>query len=204
MKTEKSEIITFFKNVIGIKDTFALEQLGENSRKWTLKARDILIKEHEKISEVAFLHRHGGVIKAYYALDEKGKTRIHCFAHFPGEPVTGIANLDRNMVSLLTVEAVKDCELILTSVDCLRQLAQNCSEIVLACNRMIGITAIKNMEYEKVLTSSKIEDRYQYFMEIYPDLVGVVNKKDIASYLNMTPESLSRLLKNMEKDDSGD
>ena len=148
MKTEKSEIISFFKNIIGIKDKYALEQLGIHSRKWTLKAKGILLKENEKVSEVSFLYQQGGVVKAYYALDQEGKSRIHCFAHLPGEPVTGIANLDRNMVSLLTVEAVRDCELISTSVDCLRDLAQNCQEIALACNRMIGITAIKNMEYE--------------------------------------------------------
>lgn len=200
MKTEKSEIISFFKNIIGIKDKYALEQLGIRSRKWTLKAKGILLKENEKVSEVSFLYQQGGVVKAYYALDQEGKSRIHCFAHLPGEPVTGIANLDRSMVSLLTVEAVRDCELISTSVDCLRDLAQNCQEIALACNRMIGITAIKNMEYEKVLTSSKVEDRYRYFLEIYPDLVETVRKKDIASYLNMTPESLSRLLKNIEKE----
>ena len=100
------------------------------------------------------------------------------------------------MVSLLTVEAVRDCELISTSVDCLRELAQSCQEIALVCNRMIGINVIRNMEYEKVITSSRVEDRYRYFLEIYPDLVEKVSKKDIASYLNMTPESLSRLLKN--------
>ena len=28
MKTEKSEIIAFFRNIMGIKDKYALEQLG--------------------------------------------------------------------------------------------------------------------------------------------------------------------------------
>ena len=111
-------------------------------------------------------------------------------------------NLDRHMVSLLTVEAVRDCELISISADCLRELVQSCQEIALACNRMIGINVIRNMEHEKVITSSRVEDRYRYFLEIYPDLVEKVSKKDIASYLNMTPESLSRLLKNMEKENS--
>ena len=86
MKTEKSEIISFFKNIIGIKDKYALEQLGIHSRKWTLKAKGILLKENEKVSEVSFLYQQGGVVKAYYALDQEGKSRIHCFAHLPGEP----------------------------------------------------------------------------------------------------------------------
>ena len=45
MKTEKSEIVAFFRNIIGIKDKYALEQLGEHSRRWTLKAKSILLKE---------------------------------------------------------------------------------------------------------------------------------------------------------------
>ena len=72
MKTEKSEIIAFFKDIIGIKDKNALEELGRNSRKWTLKARDILIRENDKVSEVSFLYQHGGVVKAYYALEQEG------------------------------------------------------------------------------------------------------------------------------------
>ena len=62
MKTEKSEIISFFKNIIGIKDKYALEQLGIHSRKWTLKAKRILLKENEKVSEVSFLYQQGGEI----------------------------------------------------------------------------------------------------------------------------------------------
>ena len=76
MKTEKSEIIAFFRNIMGIKDKYALEQLGEHSRRWTLKAKSILLKEKDMVSEVSFLYQRGGVVKAYYALNKEGKSRI--------------------------------------------------------------------------------------------------------------------------------
>ena len=50
MKAEKSEIIVFFRDIIGIKDKYALEQLGNHSRRWTLKAKCILLKEKDVVS----------------------------------------------------------------------------------------------------------------------------------------------------------
>ena len=34
MKAEKSEIIVFFRDIIGIKDKYALEQLGNHIMRW--------------------------------------------------------------------------------------------------------------------------------------------------------------------------
>mgnify|MGYP001660581606 len=45
-----------------------------------------------------------------------------------------------------------------------------------------------------ILTCNPVQ-RYEYFLETYPGLEKKVNKKDIASYLNMTPECFSRMLK---------
>ena len=111
--------------------------------------------------------------------------------------MTGIANIDKNMKSFLTIEVIKDCELLCISVDLLEKLLLKSQEVTLACNRMLGISAIKAMEHEKIIISSKAKERYHYFADTHPELMNVVSKKDIASYLNMTPESLSRILKNI-------
>jgi hypothetical protein len=36
-------------------------------------------------------------------------------------------------------------------------------------------------------------ERYQCFLKYYPDLINIVNNKHIASFLGMTPVTLSRL-----------
>lgn len=41
--------------------------------------------------------------------------------------------------------------------------------------------------------SSSAWDRYQYFIEIYPDLYSRIPQKMIASYLGITPQALSRI-----------
>ncbi len=44
-----------------------------------------------------------------------------------------------------------------------------------------------------MLMSSSASERYQHFVETYPDIIKRVPLKMIASYLGITPEALSRL-----------
>ena len=68
--------------------------------------------------------------------------------------------------------------------------------MALICNRMQGISALREYEYRKVILTCTPAQRYEYFLETYPEIMDYLNKKDVASYLNMTPECFSRMLKN--------
>ena len=82
-----------------------------------------------------------------------------------------------------------------TSADVLRKLAIENIEIALVCNRMQSVASMREYEYRKMILTCNPVQRYEYFLETYPGMEKKVNKKDIASYLNMTPECLSRMLK---------
>lgn len=191
---EKDKIKKFYHDIIGIKSETVIQELAENSRIRKLNAKDLLVKEKEKVEEISFLYKVGGIVKAYYK-NQKGKNQIHCFAHLPGEPLVGIMNLDKNMATFLTVEAVTDCEIVSTSADAIRRLSRESIEVALVCNRMQGISALREYEYRKVILTCTPAQRYEYFLDAYPELIEKVNKKDVASYLNMTPECFSRMLK---------
>jgi predicted transcriptional regulator len=50
-----------------------------------------------------------------------------------------------------------------------------------------------------MLMSANAWERYQHFLNTYPDILPRVPQKMIASYLGITPEALSNLRSNMSK-----
>ena len=100
----------------------------------------------------------------------------------------------KSLVFVLTTEPLY-CEIVRISADVLRKLAMENIEIALVCNRMQSVASMREYEYRKMILTCNPVQRYEYFLETYPGLEKKVNKKDIASYLNMTPECFSRMLK---------
>jgi CRP-like cAMP-binding protein len=44
-----------------------------------------------------------------------------------------------------------------------------------------------------MMMSTSALERYEYFLELYPDLTSRLTQRHIASYLGITPQALSKL-----------
>ena len=126
-----------------------------------------------------------GLLRSY-SIDQKGKEHIFMFAP---EGWTIADSVDPNQPCDLFIEALEDSEVIVQE-----KSIENTSNTPSLIKRI-------NVLQKRVimLMSSSAIERYQHFVETYPDIVQRVPQRMIASYLGVTPESLSAAKKDWYK-----
>lgn len=117
-----------------------------------------------------------GILRGFF-INKNGKEIIDCFCYRPGDPAIPSTPLD-------TPAQIT--------------LAQLHSQI-------LQESMNRHLEIKKALYQYTAMQRYQWFLSEYAPIAKVVSGKYIASFLDMTPVTLSRLRKSLrEKKDKGE
>lgn len=200
MENENIEKQEFFKTYLGIKNKNVLSSLEQMAYVWKVKDKDkeVIIREGEPLPCVPFLV--SGIVKGYCESKGDGKEHVSCFGYLKGDIVVGISNLSVNVKSLLTIESISSCTMLCVPIPELLKLIEQSPEMMRLYNRALSLAYKKLIEHEDIVANHRAKERYQYFVDTYRDLVDVVSKKDIASYLHLSPESLSRVLKSYKEE----
>ncbi len=188
------EIKTFWRDIIGVTEKHLLEEAAQYSIIRSLHRKEIVIREHERLTEIPFLM--SGVVKSY-CLDAEGREKIFCFGYQPGDPVTSIYSLDREIRSVCTIEVIRDAVLLCIPLGEMNRLVSGSLEAARIYEGLLSQSLQKTVERDHVLASCTARQRYEWFIRFYPGLDEQISKKDIASYLNMSSENLSRIIKVM-------
>lgn len=123
-----------------------------------------------------------GLLRSY-TIDQKGKEHIYMFA--PENWIIG-DNCEVIVPCDLFIDALEDSIIIETEKDVSKQnpnLKSLFNRLAVLQKRII------------MLMSSPAVERYEHFVQTYPDIIQRVPQKMIASYLGITPEALSRVRK---------
>jgi CRP-like cAMP-binding protein len=147
------------------------------------------------------LHRAGTVCNYIYFIKSgavrgyirDGKKDSTTWITVEGEMVTAIYSFLKQETSIENVQALEDCEL----------LAISYTDLQRAYERFPGFNIIARFIYEKyyadaeirALTArlSKVEKKYEYFLQAYSHLSNRIPLKYIASFLGTSLETLSRI-----------
>ncbi|MGO4180705.1 Crp/Fnr family transcriptional regulator [Paenibacillus sp. TAF43_2] len=169
---------------------------------------DILIEEYKK---GRVLLRQGDVpTKCYFVLkgivrqhliDEAGKEVTSNF--FTEEQAVSIFNRhQQNKPSAYNLTCLEDCILVVGELDDEKGMFNKHLQL----ESMVRIMVEENLgEVQDELTSfiaSAPEERYKALLRKRPQLINRVPQHQLASYLGITPESLSRIKKRVNNSDS--
>lgn len=138
-----------------------------------------------------------GLLRAY-SIDSSGKEHVIQFAP-EGWIITDRSSVFFNQPSDYFIETIETSKVIYFSHDFINQ-ASEISPSFRNYNERLLQNHIRQLQHRiQYLLEATAEERYLDFISIYPDLLLRVPQWMIASYLGITPESLSRVRKELAR-----
>ncbi|TDG37231.1 Crp/Fnr family transcriptional regulator [Pedobacter changchengzhani] len=135
-----------------------------------------------------------GLLRSY-SIDAKGKEHILQFA--PENWLISDRNNMNNEPSEFFIDAIEQTEAILVPNHFMDDATAKVPSLQAMHNKLLN-NSIRFMQKRiNLLLSATAEERYLDFIKLYPNLTLRVPQWMIASYLGITPESLSRVRKEL-------
>jgi len=158
-----------------------------------IKKGEFLLQAGE-ISKYTYFVEKG--LLRQYSIDSKGKEHILQFAP-EGWFVSDRGSVFFHQSSVYFIQALEDTEVALLEENILNKLAHKQPSFIEFNNRLLHnhIRHLQNRITQ--LLGASAETRYLEFIKLYPDILLRVPQTMVASYLGITPESLSRVRKEM-------
>lgn len=170
----------------------------EEFRKFTVpfqlksfKKKDVVLKEGDYCLFEGFVLN--GCFKIYY-LNENGFEQTLYFA-VEGWWITDIDSLINHVPSILNIEALYDSNVLMISKkdkECLYETMPQIEKLFRIMNQQSSVALQRRI---LSLTGKTADKRYLEFLQKYPGLEQKLTQQQVASYLGITHEFLSKIRK---------
>lgn len=153
----------------------------------SVKKGTILLKEGQNSNESYFVLK--GCIRTYYIIDGEEKTTAFYTEMDAFTPHCVI----NKMPSEYFISCVENCVVTVSNTDMEAEINTKFPKFELMCRKLSEeMLAKKEIDFDEFKTSSP-EERYINLLQKRPDLIQRVPQHQLASYLGIKPQSLSRL-----------
>ncbi|CAG5080213.1 Crp/Fnr family transcriptional regulator [Parvicella tangerina] len=177
-------------------DTEMIEVLVELIPVVAQKKGTVLIESGKIPNECYFVLK--GLVREYQFID--GTERTTAFYTESNGTVSSEAYTNQTPSSSF-LECVEDCLLIAGNLEIEERHFEKFPQLLEITRNMLESDLNKAKKEHKEFILSSPMDRYKNFLNSRPDLINRVPLHQIASYLGMTPESLSRIRKRLVASD---
>jgi CRP-like cAMP-binding protein len=154
-----------------------------------LRKKQYLLQEGDVCKSIAFVEK--GILRAY-AINETGTEHIIQFA-LEGWTVSDLYSFLTGEQATYNIDALENAELVLISKTAHEELLQQVPKYETYIRLQMTNAYIALQKRLASTVSLSLEERYKIFTATYPDLIQRVPQHMIASYMGLTPETLSRI-----------
>ncbi len=156
----------------------------------SLKRNEYLVRAGEIERRLYFIEE--GTLRVFSVND--GEEQVIRFG-YRGSIITALDSFLSGKPTIFNLQAIKKCRLKPIQVESFNKLIQSSSEHTSLYLVILKQFVLQQMEREDDLLTNSPEVRYHRVLKRSPRLFQEIPAKYIASYLRMTPETLSRLKK---------
>ena len=160
-----------------------------------LRKKQFLLQEGDVCNRMAFVEK--GALCSY-STDAKGTQRVIQFA-FEGWWISDLYSFFTREPSCLSIEALEDCELLLLDHEQQESLLKNVPKYETYTRMLLQNAYVALQRRIEGTIGLPAEEKYSRLLSQYSAIVNRVPQHLIASYLGVSPETLSRIRKQMTR-----
>jgi len=160
-----------------------------------MPAQDHWVKAGDTSLELCFIL--SGLLRVYY-IDQAGN-EVNQHFYLAGEVVAPVSAIVSDEPCQYFIQTLEDSELMLADYKALYKAGENDPEWLRLELKLMQRVFVKSARREARLLLGNAELRYKWFCKEYPELLERLTQYHVASFLGITPVSLSRLRNKLSK-----
>jgi CRP-like cAMP-binding protein len=160
-----------------------------------LNKDEFIVKENQKYTKEIFVNQ--GIVRGFY--DSKSGDESNVTFYQDNEIICPWFARIRNGLSIINLQVLTPAVIIEMEQEAFKTLRHKFGELLYYGSLVVEKELELKTQREFFLLIKSAEERYLQFRRIYPLLENKIQHYHIASYLGITPVSLSRLRKSLVK-----
>ena len=161
----------------------------------TVRKHQFLLEEGSVCRHLAFVN--SGCLRAY-TVDQKGEEHVIQFA-IQDWWISDLNSYLSGLPATYNIDAIQDAEVLLLDKSARDTLLESVPRMERFFRLLQEANYVATHKRINESLSASAEERYLSFLSTYPALVEQIPQTSIASYLGITPQSLSRIRKELSQ-----
>ncbi len=156
-----------------------------------LRKRQYLLNAGDVCQHIAFVEK--GLLRSF-SVDESGHEHVMQFA-MEGWWISDMASFLCHEEATYNIEALEDAELLLLTKSAMDEMIDRIPFMERYFRLLMQNSIIALQRRIRVVQTYSAEEVYLKLMEVQPEIISRASQQHVASYLGITPETLSRIRK---------